>query len=428
MDVLQFGTTETPAGKSNLAGLDAVRVGATLGVVLLHSCVPYVVHPMPGLAWPVRDVTSPVVDVAFWTIELFIMPLFLIMSGFLAWRTLQMHGGSALFKSRCKRILKPLLFGAIVVLPLDLYSWLLGWVTEGLIAPVKLRSLKFDGIVDRDLWGLSHLWYLQYLFLYVTAVAVRAVVCERYTVLKRLQIQPRVLLLAGLVTATLILYVHPEVVSGFQHSFFPVASKWFYSGLFFCCGLVLAQHDRDLSRLPALAIRMVIPAVLISIAAVVLGRWHLASATNPLARLTLSVLTCSSALLLSLSILGCVVGRLQQVPLSIRYLSAASFWVYLAHHPIVGLVHVDLKWLMSDSHAILKAGIAFSLTSGFCLLCYESIVRRSALGRWLGMSWRVSRPFRSLGAIPAAEHASDGIDRASPTRKAPRSGAWRLHG
>ena len=50
-------------------------------LVALHAGVPYARHPMPGLIWPVSDSRSGVVDAIFWSIEVFIMPLFLVMAG-----------------------------------------------------------------------------------------------------------------------------------------------------------------------------------------------------------------------------------------------------------------------------------------------------------------------------------------------------------
>ncbi len=171
MKVLSIDSEAPKLRSPKVAGFDVVRAVAAFGVVLLHCCVPYMRPSVPGLVWSVRDTPHWIAEQCFWTIELFIMPLFLVLAGFLAWQTLDRSGASSLIKSRARRLLVPLLFGCVVILPLDLYAWLLGWVTEGLIAPQKLRSLKFDPAIDRDLWGLSHLWFLQYLFLYVVALA-----------------------------------------------------------------------------------------------------------------------------------------------------------------------------------------------------------------------------------------------------------------
>ncbi len=313
MNVLPLRTGDPPSVKANFAGLDAVRAFAALGVVLLHSCVPYLQYPMPGLAWSVRDGKSSFVDFGFWSIELFIMPLFLVLAGFLAWQTLQRRGAWKLVRSRGKRLLPPLIFGIVVILPLDLYCWLLGWVSEGIVAPVKLKSLKFDGGIDRDLWGLSHLWFMQYLFLYVVAVAVAAKAWNRFAILRRFEIGPRTMTAVLLGVGSLALYAHPEVVWGFQHAFLPVPSKWIYSGLFFAQGAMLAAHDGQLSWLKSNATRLVAPAIALSIAAVMMGRWHLADGDQQLAELTLAILTCVGALVVSLAIIGVAVKHIQHV-------------------------------------------------------------------------------------------------------------------
>jgi peptidoglycan/LPS O-acetylase OafA/YrhL len=68
-------------------------------------------------------------------------------------------------------------------------------------------------------------------------------------------------------------------------------------------------------------------------------------------------------------------------------LAAASFWIYLVHHPILGLVQLDLKWLVPGANPVAKTAAAFLIASGFSLLSYEGLVRRTALGRLLGFSW-----------------------------------------
>lgn len=396
-----------PSSRKQIPGLDAVRAFAALGVILLHSCVPYLQHPMPGLAWPIRDSSSSTVDVVFWSIELFIMPLFLVVAGFFAWRTLQSRDEVALIKSRAKRLLRPLLFGILVILPMDLYAWVLGWVTEGIVAPVKLKSLKFAGSVDQNLWGLSHLWFLQYLFLYVLAVGAFARLRKRFNSLS-LSLNPGTLVASGLLIGTVTLYLHPEVVWGFQHAFLPFSSKWVYSGLFFLLGATLAVHDAELDWLRANANRMIAPAAICALAALVLGRWHLAGGDNRLAEGTLAGLTCLSGGMVSMSLIGVAVSRIHKTPLAIEYLAAASFWVYLVHHPVLGLVHTDLKWLFPQMAPLTKTALAFTLSTLVSLLSYEAFVRCTGLGRWLGFNWQPVQKMEDQNAVlpmtPAANY------------------------
>jgi glucan biosynthesis protein C len=377
-------TAECPAAKNHFAGLETVRASAALIVVLLHSGVPYLVHPMPGLIWPVRDTASSLIDFGFWSIELFIMPLFLMIAGFLAWRTLHRRGPQALIRSRARRLLLPLAFGMVFILPLDLYAWVLGWVAEGVVAPVKLRSLKFSGEIGRDLWGLSHLWFLQYLFMYVAVLAIFDSLRSRSEILRRVHFSPALVTALVLVIGSATLFVRPEVVWGFQHAFLPVPSKWIYSGLFFSFGVALAAHNSLRFDLQANVGRLAMPTILLTVAAVTLGRWYLRDGEGQLASFTLAILTCGGALLISVTILGIAIKRTQRVSPLISYLAAASFWIYIVHHPILGLVHLDLKWMFPDVSPVVKTFATFTITSGVSLLTYEGLVRRTALNRWLG--------------------------------------------
>ena len=342
---------------------------------------------MPGLDWPVRDTTSASVDFVFWTIELFIMPVFLVLAGIFAWQSLDRHGARKLVIGRAKRLLIPLAFGMLVVLPLDLYVWVLGWVAEGIVPAVKLKSLKFDDGVDANLWGLSHLWFLQYLFLYVVGLALLFTYKERLGWLAR--IKSEFLLGTALaLSAAAVLYAAPEVVWGFQHAFLPVPTKWIYSGTFFAGGVLIAKSDPGFHRIRSFGIQLIAPACLLCAFAVPLGQWHLAGGQSQIARAVLACITVTAAWAVAICVLSLSVRRVSKLPTSLTYLSAASFWIYVFHHPFLGLIHIDLKWLLPETNATLKTALAFTVCVGFCLLTYEGLIRKSWLGSKLGMAWR----------------------------------------
>ena len=402
MDILQFTRKpdfqrrpETTSRNGSTAtifpGFDGVRAFAALGVVLLHSCVPYLRHPMPGLVWPVRDSSSDIADCLFWAIELFIMPVFLVLAGFLAWQTLSRKSPAELVRSRAKRLLRPLAFGMLVILPLDLYVWILGWVVEGLVPIVKLKSLKIDGPLGDNLWGLSHLWFLQYLFLYVALLAGWSCARKRVAFLRQWRPNLSIVGASLVVIAVFTLTYRPQVVWGFQHAFHPVPSKWIYSCSFFLGGVLIACRDPQLNWLRQFPGRLIAPAIMFSIAAVMLGRWHLAGGESRTASVLLASVTVIAAWTMTLSAIGSA-ARIRSVPQTIKYLAAASFWIYLVHHPLLGLVHLDLKLALPNSNGfllspIVRVGLAFAITTSVCLIGYESFVRRSRLGDWLGFSW-----------------------------------------
>ncbi|MEM1226254.1 MAG: acyltransferase [Planctomycetota bacterium] len=375
--------TITPNSKSTLpasfiAGWDSVRGWSAVAVVVLHACVPYSRFGMPGLAWPTRDVepastSSLIISAVMWSIELIIMPIFLVMAGYLAMVSMQSGGGWPTIRRRLRRLGSPLVLGGVLVLPLDLYVWLGGWLADGIVSPVKLRSLKFDSGIDDHLWGLSHLWFLPYLMSYITVLGCWTRYATRPSVL-----QCNKLFLSMLfVFACSILVVRPEVVWGFQHAWEPVLSKWLYSGLFFWLGAAIASSKPVLDSMARASQRFAVVGIMFLIAAVNLGmhqvaiaaadvdsislttgHWHLVPDRAP--TWTLAFLTAATAFILTLSLLAAASRWSGTASSPTRSLARASMAIYLLHHPVVGLAQVALKHGAPGIPAILKVLLAAS--------------------------------------------------------------------
>ncbi|QEG38838.1 acyltransferase family protein [Roseimaritima ulvae] len=379
--------TPTPlAAGERLTAFEWLRAGAGLGVVLLHACVPYLTHPMQFLAWPVQDRASSLVNGLFWTIELLIMPVFLVIAGFFAVRSLAGRSRIAFLKHRAARLLLPLAVVGAVILPLDLYSWLLGWVVEGQIDFRKMQSLKFAAGMDDHLWGLSHLWFLQYLFLYCAVYAgCHALWPASLHSLSARYLLRRTTLLGLLAAGAITLTIAPEVVFGFQHDFLPFASKWIYHGTFFAGGIWLAIYDTSLRKTRRLGRRMLLLGAMSATASLVAGMRYLEGSSDPGLRLLLGCSTTIAAWALTMGLVGLALRYATTTNRVISYLAAASFWIYLVHHPLVGLIHTDLKILLPDAWPLAKALTAMALTTLWCLASFEVLVRRTALGRLLGV-------------------------------------------
>ena len=382
-------------------GPDAVRALAALLVVYLHACVPYLVHPMPSLVWPVIDASSALCDPLFWSIEVFIMPLFLVISGFYGYRAYQNKDGAGFLKARARRLLSPLLFGMLVILPIDLYIWMLGLIAEGHMSMSKLRSLKVPSPHGDHLWGLSHLWFLLYVFLYaaVMAFACRSIRPFQIPMRVRPALRHATIWVLGIVgTATLIWA--PEVVFDFQHATLPVPSKWLYSSTFFAGGVALAIFDPQFRIVNRLSSRHLALGAAATVAVVALGRWTLRmqdanmdeATTNWHARVSLAGMTVLGAWMMSLGIIGManrIAPRLERrtrTANGIRYLAGASFWIYLVHHPVLGVVHINLKWLTPSLSPFAKSLLSLLIAVGWAVLSYEWMVRSTRFGGWIGVT------------------------------------------
>ena len=390
-----------PHRSDRLPGLDLLRAGAALAVLLAHAAVPYTRVAMPGLVWPVgHRQTHPAVDALFWLIMTFIMPLFFAISGYCSAVVLAERGPREFLARRVRRILFPFLAAAVVLLPLEFYLWLLGWVVEGRLAPRKLLSLKLEAL-HQDLWGFSHLWYLQYLFLIsLTYAGWMRFRSTRETSDGRLHLYRRRNLLAGafppgmatmnargswllpvLRTAALaaaILALSPRTLVGFQHGFLPFPAKFALSAVFFGFGVSLRG-----AAVPSRAARWTMLGGL-AVATSVLLPWVHAEACVPLAgwsRIALGlVLGCFATLAVACCWWG-IAARKGAAGPTAGFLAGASFWIYLVHHPLVALCQIALA--MTVLSAVAQFALAAALSLGLSVASYEVLVRKTRLGAFL---------------------------------------------
>ncbi len=165
---------------SRLPGLDWLRIGAFALLILYHTGMAFVdwgwhvkaPAPVDWIRWPMLAVNP-------WR-----MGLLFLVSGWATHVLLQrLGGGRALLADRGPRLLLPLLFGVLVVVPLQ------PWVelrTQHGYAPGFLRFLAHEYLRFGALEGIilptwNHLWFLAYLLAYTALlVAGRAALPEAW--------------------------------------------------------------------------------------------------------------------------------------------------------------------------------------------------------------------------------------------------------
>lgn len=400
-----------------LYGLDWLRALAAVLVVMLHAAIPYMSQPLPGLKWSIDPVQrSETVNVLGWSIDSFIMPVFFLMNGYLAARLLQHRGTRSFVKHRLSRIGGPLLFGLLVILPMDLYVWLLGWVHAGLIPIQKIRSLKIGGELGKSLHGVSHLWFLEYVLIYCLGACLLAWIFQQWRMTggntrvhpaNMLQIPRSTFLLRftrttgplliGILIAGCMLWRQPRIVIGFRHGWTPYWENLIFYAVPFVLGWTWERHTPT-TKSPAKrwSLQLGLAAVTFAFLWPELQQ-HLSRETIPVHRARIPFLFAAFSILMSTTLFGWTHSlHLKKVPRLIGYLSKASFWIYLIHHPIVGLLQVDLvSW---NASPFTKFTVVTTIALGCCLLTYEGLVRTTWLGQLLN---GVREPSR-WRTVPAA--------------------------
>jgi peptidoglycan/LPS O-acetylase OafA/YrhL len=370
---------------------------ATVAVVLLHAGVPYAVTPLPGLPWPVHHPQpSGIVEAIFWSIEGCVMPVFFWLSGFGAAQSLSQRGPREFWQKRLLRIGKPLLVFGAILLPLEFYIWLTGWALDGEIAWRKLRSLKLDA-AHNGIWGLSHLWYLEFLLIYSAAlvtwdrivgwavptnsdapsiklVGATGLVGKAHTTWRS-----RFRLPALAIPATLLLWWSPEVVVGFQHGFLPDPAKLVFSGLFFAAGVL--TYRCGVPRIGSGYAAMACGGMVLWLAFPLIQQ-QAAEDQSGTERFVLAMALGGYGALISGGLWDRCMSQCGECRPAVRMISGASYWTYLVHHPLVAMLHIVLR--PTGWPALLQFAVTTAVTLAICWVSYDKWIRGSAVAALLG--------------------------------------------
>ena len=370
--------------QGRLPGLEELRTLAAILVVGLHSGVPYLRTRMVALSWPTHDThPSALVDALYWCIEGFIMPLFFVLSGWSAATLCMKKTNREFLADRSRRVLIPLLAASLLILPMMLFVWSAGWIIFLGYPPEKLLSFNFDGEIRGNLWGLAHLWYLEYLYVYCLVLAGVGWLLTRFRV--ELTWPARLPFLwfpAGMaILGAVLLTFDSRIVLGFYQTYLPVPSKLAYYAIYFFAGLAL----KNLPHVQSGIWRRSGTFGLLAVTAfgVLLPLIHRQSdpgftqAENIYLGIALAVFGVST----TMAIFGFFLGRTRPARSWVLGLSEASLWIYMMHLPAVGLVQIDLaNW---SGPTVVKFALVWTAAVIWTLLTYEGLVRKTWLGRLL---------------------------------------------
>lgn len=367
-------------------GLDAVRGLALVAGVFLHSAMAFLPGPP---VWLIADTTrSTTLSVAFFAIHMARMTLFFVLAGFFA-RLLAERGGCRGFvENRIMRIALPL----VVFWPLVWCGilFVMGAATPGDGGGIpKLTAATFP---------LTHLWFLYLLlWLYAGLLLVRALVraidprgairsaVDRVT---RLVLQPWAPLVLAL-PVTWALYAHPYWFPWFgvptpDTGLMPNRAALVTYGLAVAMGWLL-HRQRELV-LPRLARQwpwflglgggaVVACLVLTSTAPL------LVPAPFGTAKLRFAAVYAVGLWGWALGLIGLALRFLGNPSPARRYLADASYWIYIAHLPLVMALQLLIRdWALPWP---IKYFSLVATAMAILLVTYHFLVRPTVIGALL---------------------------------------------
>ena len=376
--------------RERLHGLDAVRAIALLLGLVVHASMAWI--PGAQYFWVVHDSSpSEVAGLLFYVPHMFRMLLFFLVAGLFARMACERLGTLGFMRDRARRIAIPLasLWFPMLMTIVAVIAWNAWLVNNGSMPPAP----ETPPLSPRN-FPLTHLWFLYVLLLcYVGALALRATLGRSAFVQRASDACVRVLaspigplLLALPLGAALA--AHAKWYAWFgvptpDQSLYPSLAACVAFGSAFGFGWLLHRQQALLQRWAAhwpLHLAIAISATVGCLLHAGLAP-KLVAATQDMATIGYAIAYALAGWSWTFAIVGLGLRFLSGHSPVRRYLADASYWIYIAHLPLVmalqvAMSRVDWPWAVEFA---LVLGTAFALL----LLSYDLLVRNSFIGAWL---------------------------------------------
>lgn len=372
--------------------LDSARAWALLLGIVLHATMSFF------LPIPAQDVSqSTTLSISFYVIHVFRMSLFFLIAGFFAHMLFHRRGLRAFIKDRARRIVVPMTAGWLVLAPVTIAIVIWGFMRTfpgGLPEGVDPAAMAPQG------FPLTHLWFLYYLCIfYVLALSLRWIVvgllADRFglrPVIDRLVSVGLASYLAPLALAIplfAVLYLDANWPVWFglptpDTGLMPQAPALAGYGLAFALGWLLHRQINLLNVFRRQwLINLTVGAGLTVICLAIVGVRPNTFAPTLLDGGAGMRAIYAGAYTLSIwfwtfGLVGAAMRFCTAESPTRRYLADASYWLYLAHIPVVFSLQVlMMHWPM---HWAIKFPLIITITMAVLLVSYHYLVRPTWLG------------------------------------------------
>jgi len=367
--------------------LDTVRAFALLSGIILHATMTF----MPGMAsfgFPADTSQSHSLQTVFYVIHLFRMTLFFVIAGFFSHLLFHKKGRAAFLKDRSKRILAPLIIGWLFFGPM-----VIGIIFMTMAPPVNMQSIP----AMPSGFPLAHLWFLYYLLLFYFAILCLRSIFEKIDTAGKLKTKIDVALKI-IVTSyaspfifaapiALCLYFTPDwILPGGIPSpdtgLSPKIPATFCFGMAFIFGWLLhRQHQLMLVWQQRWFIHLIL-----SVSFTLLNFWIQQNLSDPI-RVTPEIkLAYAASYAFAIwnwvfALIGIALTFFSKENSKIRYLADASYWMYLAHMPLIFSLQL---WVLDwPTHWSIKFPFIVVTAFAILLLSYHLLVRNTYIGEIL---------------------------------------------
>lgn len=378
-------TTPKPS-TIRLHSMDAVRAIAMLLGIVLHASIAYKLSPRTS--WPTDDaIHSLSYNYLYSLIHAFRMQLFFLVAGFFT-RFLYLKIGKHNFiKHRLKRIALPFLFGLIIIAPITMLPFI--YYQYWLSNPQAHFLTSLPEIVKYIVrWnGMADLWFLYYLLIYYTLTLSLLSIKYINKFIKKsanwlaqnvLNFPKKSSFLLIISCIIIILFLFKELPIRSYTGITPNIPLIIYYGLFYYLGYFI--HHYYLNKLQLFSKNIILYIVLgISITPLLDHLYQIQSPKeSTILYLSVRILFAFQTVLLVFGFLGAALKYLNTENHAFRYISDASYWMYLVHLPLVAGTQL---WLIgSPVPPQLRFWIVNLIGIGIPLITYALFIRYTVIG------------------------------------------------
>lgn len=374
------------AKTKRIHALDALRAIMMLLGIVLHSSASY--GEIDKLdEWGFLDPQNRhlIFDVFLGLIHLFRMPIFFVVSGFFGALLFYERSPRRMFSNRFQRIVLPFIAAMIVLTP---FIYLCFYFAIARMNGVEnaffetWNSMQFSSFFPLT---TSHLWFLYYLALLTFTTGGLALLLKKQ---KRITSQIRVLFL-GLHKNTWLkvvllalpifaLFHFMNAVDAYTSiSIIPDWRTFVFYGIFYIYGWLLFKEKHLLQTFKKQYLWFIVCGL---ICFFIKASLYLSFSPE---EMFYQIVICNSlgVWFLVFGLTGLFLTFFEEASARMRYISDASYWVYLVHLPVV--IFIPGLLCGYDFSVFLKWGITLSVTTIFCFLTYKYFVRSTFIGKFL---------------------------------------------
>jgi len=373
---------------------DALRGSMMLLGVALHSATAY--STFPDVWWLKDPQTSRWADLFILWIHSFRLPLFFVMSGFLAALLVERRGVGGFLRNRAARLLLPFLLGMVAMYPFlkiaSVYCWS---AARGAEPWRRVEAWLAEGRLWRSLEPM-HLWFLIVLMILCACAAAvepwlrRALAGAWFG--KLLESRAAAGVWAAVTLATL-LPMQLGILDT-PGSFVPQPRVVLAYAVFFIFGWGLYLHRERLGALQRFGAGSVAAGAVCAVfaAGAIDRQLAVQPQGNRLAHDGAALFTALGCWLSLLGLAGIALPRLSAESPRWRYAADAAYWVYLFHPPVLVAAQIPMMRLGWPAELKFVAGLAVAVPVLFW-----------TYGRWVRGSW--------LGALLNGRRMDRGLPR-----------------